>query len=587
MSILRRLWGVGRPHAPFLVLAIICMFILTGLGMVRPYLAKLLVDEAIRGGRYELVPRLALATLAVALLRGIFSFAQYYLNEKFGQSTIFDLRNALYKKLQSLSWGFYDQAQTGQLMSRVTSDVEGIRVFLSRGIVSYCDFVFMVVDALFILFYTNWKLTLVTLAFIPFLGHAVMTFDRKVRPAYSATHEEVAKLTASLQENITGIRVVKAFAQEPEEIENFACRNDSVRQRRLYSSKIWAESFPYMGLLGNVSGVLVLWYGGYLVSKGELTVGDLIAFNSYVWTLIWPVRDLGWLTNLLEQALAAGERVYEILDRQPRIRTMPGNVVLESIEGSVEFSEVDFAYPGRPKVLSNINIRAPKGTVVGILGATGSGKSSLINLIGRFYDPVHGEVLIDGHDVRTLDLESVRRAVGYVPQETFLFSASIKENIAYARPDASLEEVQEAAKLACAHDFITELPQGYDTVVGERGVGLSGGQKQRVAIARAFLKDPKILILDDATASVDMETERIIQESLQELMAGRTTFIIAHRISSVMRAHEIIVLDEGEIKERGTHEYLLEHGTIYKEIYHNQFKDKDNLGAQEKTQEVS
>ncbi len=560
-----------------LILAIVFMFVLTGLGMVRPYLAKLLIDDAIIGGQYELVPRLALATLGIAVLRGLFSFAQYYLKESFGQATVYDIRNALYSKLQSLPWSFYDEAQTGQLMSRVTGDVEGIRVFLSRGIVSYCDFIFIVTDALFILFYTNWKLTIVALAFLPFLGHAVLSFDRKVRPAYSATREEMAKLTSFLQENVTGVRVVKAFAQEPGEIQSFAGRNDSVRQRRLYSSRIWAESFPYMGLLSNISSVLVLWYGGYLVAKGELTVGGLVAFNSYVWTLIWPVRDLGWLTNLLEQALAAGERVYELLDWGSRIHNPPDAVVLEDFRGHVEFCEVDFAYPGRPSVLSGINLSAPPNTIVGILGATGSGKSSLVNLIGRFYDTTRGQVLVDGYDVRSLDLESLRAGVGYVPQETFLFSASIRENIAYARPDASLEDIEKAARAASAHNFIVELPEGYDTVVGERGVGLSGGQKQRVAIARAFLKNPKVLILDDATASVDMETERNIQEALSELMQGRTTFIIAHRISSVMHADEIIVLDKGKIVERGTHDRLLQDGSIYPEIYKNQFKDKDGL----------
>ncbi len=560
-----------------LILAIVFMFVLTGLGMVRPYLAKLLIDDAIIGGRYELVPRLALATLGIAVLRGLFSFVQYYLKEGFGQATVYDIRNALYSKLQSLPWSFYDEAQTGQLMSRVTGDVEGIRVFLSRGIVSYCDFIFIVIDALFILFYTNWKLTIVALAFLPFLGHAVLKFDKKVRPAYSATREEMAKLTSFLQENITGVRVVKAFAQEPGEIQSFAQRNDGVRQRRLYSSRIWAESFPYMDLLSNISGVLVLWYGGYLVSKGELTVGSLVAFNSYVWTLIWPVRDLGWLTNLLEQALAAGERVYELLDWGSRISNPPDAVVLEDIKGHVEFQDVGFAYPGRPSVLAGINVSAPPNTIVGILGATGSGKSSLVNLIGRFYDTTQGQVLVDGYNVKSLDLESLRAGVGYVPQETFLFSASIRENIAYARPDASLEEIEKAARAASAHDFIVDLPEGYDTIVGERGVGLSGGQKQRVAIARAFLKNPRVLVLDDATASVDMETERHIQEALSELMQGRTTFIIAHRISSIMHADEIIVLDKGKIVERGTHDQLLKHGNIYPEIYKNQFKDKDGL----------
>jgi len=577
MDILKKLYTIARPHILNLVLAIASMFTLTGLGMVRPYLTKILIDDAIKGGKLELVPQLALGVVGISFLRGIFHFLQYYLSERFGQRTIFDLRNALYRRLQSLSWSFYDDAQTGQLMSRLTGDIEGIRVFLSHGIVRYCDFVFMVGDALIILFTINWKLTLVTLSFLPFLAHAVIRFDREIRPAYAAIQQEMAVLTAILQENVTGVRVVKAFAQEPLEIRKFASQNNEVRQKRLFSSWIWSTSFPYMGLLSNISSVLVLWYGGVLVARNEITLGSLVAFTSYIWVLIWPVRELGWMTNLMEQALASGARVFEVLSHEPRIKDSPEARDPGIIRGHVEFRNVSFSYPGRPGVLQDINIDAPPGKVIGILGSTGAGKTSLVNLIGRFYDVSRGKVMVDGIDVRNMKLEVLRANIGYVLQESFLFSASLRDNIAYGRPDATLEEIQEAAKAASAHGFIMDMPQGYDTIVGERGIGLSGGQKQRIAIARAFLKNPPILILDDATASVDMETEREIQEALARLLVGRTTFIIAHRISSVMNADEIIVLEGGRIVERGTHLELLEKGRVYPRIYSIQFKDKEDL----------
>lgn len=577
MNILKKLYLTARPHLTRLLLAVLSMFVLTSLGMVRPYLFKILIDRAIEGQEHGLIPKIALAVVGISLVRGVFHFLQYFFAESFGQRTVYDLRNALYAKLQSLSWSFYDDAQTGQLMSRLTGDVEGVRVFLSSGIVRYCDFVFVVGDALVILLMTDWRLTLVTLAFLPLLAHAVFRFDRAIRPAWTAIQQEMASLTAVLQENVTGVRVVKAFAQEPEEIRKFARQNDAVRNKRLNSSRIWSSTFPYMGLLSNISAVLVLWYGGYRVIKGELTLGSLVAFNSYIWTLIWPIRELGWMTNLLEQALAAGARVYEILDRGPRIDDPPDAVELATVKGHVRFENVTFSYRDRLEVLRDITLDAPPGRVVGILGETGSGKTSLVNLIGRFYDPQAGRILLDGHDIRSLRLSSLRAGAGYVLQETFLFSATLRENIAYGRPDASLDEIEAAARAASAHDFISRLPEGYDTVVGERGVGLSGGQKQRVAIARAFLKDPPVLVLDDATASVDMETEREIQAALRRLMVGRTTFIIAHRITSVMHADEIIVLEKGRIVERGTHTELLKTGRIYPEIYGIQFRDRDDV----------
>jgi ATP-binding cassette subfamily B multidrug efflux pump len=571
----RRLAGYAAPHWRTFLLATLTLICLTGLGMVGPYLSRLLVDEVLVGGRRELLLQLCLAVLLVAVGRGVCRYAKGYWIEEVGQHVIHDLRVGLYAHLQRLPFQYYDQARTGELMSRLTGDVEAVRHLISNGILNLFDSMLTFVMVAIILFRTNWQLTLICLSVSPFLVWCVMRFDRTIRPAHTRIRQQFASLSSVLQENITGVRVVKAFAREEYEIEKFDGENRELWSRHVYSADVAAKYFPIMDLLGSLSSMVVVWYGGLQVIRGGLSLGQLVAFSSYIWSLIWPLRSLGYLVNLLEQALTAAERLFEIMDVRPAIASPP-EAHCAPLTGHVQFVDVSLHY-GNEYVLHEINLDIPPGTTVALVGGTGSGKSSLINLIPRFYDVSSGQVLVDGVDVRDWDLEVLRRGIGIAPQETFLFSDSLRGNIAFGREDAPLEQVIAAAEVAQAAEFIAELPDGYETMVGERGVGLSGGQKQRVAIARALLVDPRILILDDSTSSVDMETEFAIQQGLQRVMEGRTTFIIAHRLSTVKQADLILVLEQGRIVGRGTHEELLENNPIYREIHDVQFKDQEKL----------
>jgi len=561
------------------------MGLLTAVGLARPWLLEQLIDRVIQGSRFNELPYWALAVIAVALVRAVFNFGRQYLGQVFGQNATFDLRNAMYDKLQYLHFKFYDNAKTGDLMSRVTADTEAFRQFLSFGFVHLVDVLFMTLFSLGVMLFMSVKLTLVTLATMPFLLVVVLRFERVVHPAFTRIREALASLTTATQENLNGMRTVKSFAREGFEVSKFSSRNQEYVEANLSASKLWASFFPLIELLSNLAITLLLWYGGSMVLKEELSLGKLVAFFSLIWYWIWPMREVGYQINNMIQAIASGERLLELLEHPVDIR-MPANPVpMPEMRAHVRFEDVTFQYesprPGTDEVsdfpaLSEINLDAPPGSVIGLIGTTGSGKSSLVSLIPRFYDVTRGRVTIDGVDVREIDLVDLRRQVGVILQETFLWSATIKENIAYGRRSASMEEIMEAAKLAQAHDFIMETPLGYETVVGERGMGLSGGQKQRIAIARAILNNPRILILDDATAAVDMETEHEIQIALRNLMQGRTTFVIAHRLSSVKHADEILVLEGGQVIERGTHEQLLAKQGAYRAIYEIQFRDRES-----------
>lgn len=567
------------PYRWTLISAVLSMGLLTAIGLIRPYLTRWLIDDVIYGGRMDLLWPIGLAVVAVALVRGVFNYGRQYLGEWAGQKTVYVLRAALYEKLQQLSFTFYDNAKTGDLMSRLTLDLDAFRMLFAQGFVFIMDFFFMVGFGMIAMWLMSPRLTLVTFALMPFLAVAVLRFDRRIRPAYAAIRESLSRLTTVVQENITGIRTVKSFAREGHEVERFHERNEEFARKNVVATDLIATYIPIMEAIGNLSATLLLWYGGRLVIRHEITLGELVAFFSLIGYLIWPLRELGFLVNLVEQAQAAGVRLLEILEAPPHVASPPKPVIVKQPRGSVRFEEVSFRYSDGPIVLEDIELDAPAGKTVALLGATGSGKTTLVSLIPRFYDVTRGRVRVDGVDVRQWDLHALRSQVGFVLSDTFLFSASIRENIAYGRPGASQAEIERAARLAQAHEFIRELPQGYDTVVGERGLGLSGGQKQRIAIARAILADPRILVLDDATSSVDMETEYLIQEALEELMEGRTTFIIAHRLSSLRRADEILVLDRGRIAERGRHEELLLRGGIYRQVYDVQFRDYEEEKA--------
>ncbi|NLN41513.1 MAG: ABC transporter ATP-binding protein, partial [Clostridiales bacterium] len=512
------------------------------------------------------------ATIVIAAIKGLALYFRGYFFEKVSQSCMYDLRNEMFTHLQGQSFTYFDNNRIGELMSRMTGDLEGIRAFIAGGITIFIENFIYFVGTTIILFSMNIKLALVSLAVLPLVAWLAMRFDTRIRPAFSAIREQQAALNTTTQENIAGVRVVKAFAREDFEIHKFEKENRLNLEKNVNSARIWAKYFPLMDFISGLCAVSVLWFGGRMVAFGEISLGTLVAFNNYLWMLINPMRMLGWVINVMEQAVSSGERVFNVLDTGSIIVDKEDPYDPEEVQGHVKFEDVSLHY-GDQQALNHINIDAPAGKTVAIMGATGAGKTSIINALNRFYDVSRGRVLVDGVDVRDWKLDTLRENIGIVMQDVFLFSATIEENILYGNPNATREDVIKAAKIAAAHDLIMEMPQGYDTIVGERGMGLSGGQKQRIAIARAIIKNPKILIMDDCTSAVDMETEYAIQQALKSVMEGRTTFIIAHRISSVKDADEIIVLDNGEIVERGTHDQLVKLGGKYFEIYSQQYKD--------------
>ncbi|NLA58785.1 MAG: ABC transporter ATP-binding protein [Firmicutes bacterium] len=545
------------------------------LALMVPMYTRQVVDRLAAPGlnaetAYGFLNIVAFALLVFGLIRAISIFIQVFVTEKASQEVAYALRNDLYDKLQRQSFSFYDKAATGELMSRLTSDVEMCREAVGFGMSSLLGNGAWLIGVAGYLFYLDWRYTLICLSTLPLLYILAVRYTLKVEPMYTDVQEQRAKLTAVAQENFSGVRVVRAFSREEEEIQRFHVENENLCARVLKAARTSSFYHPAMDFLANLGTVLVLWYGGREVIQGTMTLGSVVAFHGSLWMLFWPVRALGYVLGVMQRAAASVKRVFELLDAESVIKEKPGAVELTRAAGEVRFENVSFAYADGVPVLKNITFEAKPGEIVAIVGSTGSGKSTLVNLIPRFYDVTGGRVTIDGYDVRDLTLASLRRQIGIVMQETFLFSTTIRENIAYGRPGASMEEVEAAARAAAAHKFITELPQGYDTVVGERGVGLSGGQRQRVAIARALLADPRILILDDSTSSVDLKTEREIQEALRRLMQGRTTFVIAQRLSTVQQADKILVLDNGRIVQEGTHAQLVQQGGVYQQILESQ-----------------
>lgn len=579
MDVIVRLFKYTLRYWQRLLAALVLMFIGTALVMLQPKIIQWTVDSVYEGGQWHLLAWMSLAVVAASVLQGVVNYLQRIAMEWVGQKTIYDLRNRIYDHLQGLSFSFYDKAQTGQLMSRATADVEQLRRFISFGVMRLVGNLVTFIFVLITLLNMDWKLTLLSLGTMPFLGMAVAAFNKRVRPRYRLIQQELAELTTTLQENISGVRVVRAFAQEEREIEKFRARNWKYLEENIITVRLWAFYFPLMSFITGLGSTLILWYGGRQVILGHLSLGQMLAFTALLGRLIGPVRMLGWLVNMYSQATAAAQRVFEVLDTQPEVKDNPGSYALPAIKGHVHFADVSFAYDGKNNVLHNIEIDAQPGQRIAILGGTGSGKSSLIHLVPRFYDVTSGVITVDGIDIRDVTLSSLRRQIGTVLQETFLFSATIRENIAYGRVDATDEEVVAAAKAARIHDFIDALPEGYDSLVGERGVGLSGGQRQRLAIARALLLDPAILILDDSLSSVDTETEYLIQQALEVVMENRTSFVIAQRLSTVKNADQIIILENGRIVEQGDHETLLIAGGMYQEIYEMQFRKQEAMNG--------
>ena len=570
MRHLLRALGYMKPYAWLAAGAYGSLLLATAANLVTPRLVQMVIDRGIGAGDLSFVLLAAVGIVLVAAAQGLFNFLRGYLAARVGEGVAFDLRNALYEKLQRLSFGYYDRAQTGQLMTRATNDVELVRMFIGFGFLQFLNAIVMLVATLAILFRMDWQLAALSMLIMPLLAFAILRFTGTVRPIFMRVQQELARLNTILQENLAGIRVVKAFAREPYEFRRFEEQNLALLGENLQAIRAVAVNLPLLFFAGSLGTVIVLGFGGVQVMGGRLSLGELVAFNTYLGLLMMPIGMLGMILGMIARAGASAERVFEILDAQSEVTESPHARPLPPIRGEVTFDHVSFRYFGGEYVLRDVSFTAKPGQMVALVGATGSGKTTIVNLIPRFYDPTEGRVLVDGIDVREVTLESLRSQIGMVLQETTLFTGTIRENIAFGRPDATDEEIIAAAQAAEAHDFIISFPQVYDTPVGERGVTLSGGQKQRIAIARALLLDPRILILDDATSSVDVETEYQIQQALLRLMKGRTSFVIAQRMSTLRHADLILVLDHGRIVAQGTHEELLHESPIYADFYYLQ-----------------
>jgi ATP-binding cassette subfamily B protein len=540
--------------------------------MVNPQLIRWAIDQGIRTDNTSKLTLAVAALLVLVVIKGVFTYFQGLWTEIASQSVAYDLRNEIQRKITLLSFSFHDQAEAGDLLSRAIQDVERIRFLTGRATFRVTEGVFLMLITAVVMIWMNPRLGVMAILAMPFLAFQSIRFGRVFRPLSAKIQKQLGVLTTRVEQNLRGARVVKTFAQEKAEIERFEQENQNWFSLSAVAARLQSFNMPLLHLIANASSVVILWYGGSLVINHQLTLGELVAFTTYVAQLVSPVRYLGMILPAISMASASAERVFEILDIVPAVRENPDAIDLRVTRGHVRFDDVTFSYGRHSGILKGISFEALPDQVIALLGPTGSGKSTIVNLIPRFYDPTNGVIAIDGQDIRGVTINSLRGEIGMVLQETTLFAASIRENITFGKPGASQEEIEAAARAAQAHDFIIQAPKGYDTEVGERGVTLSGGQRQRLAIARAILTDPRILILDDATSSVDAETEYLIQLALERVMHGRTTFVIAHRLSTLQRADLILVLDKGRIIARGKHEELLRASPLYLKIYEQQIK---------------
>jgi ABC-type multidrug transport system fused ATPase/permease subunit len=580
-----RLLGFLRPYRGGVIASFALAAAAMAMGVLVPYLVGRTIDE-IRHGGASLWP-LAGAVAAAGLLRLAFSVVRRLVAGRVSLGVEYDLRNRMYTHLQSLELGFFDGQQTGQLMSRSTVDLQGVRFFLGYGLIFMAQSALTIVIAAAVMLALNVPLALVALAPMPFVIYVAFRYGLKNRPASQEVQQRIAELTAEAEENVSGVRVVKAFAQEPRQLRRFEGVVRRVFDQSMVSTRLQAFYSPFIGFLPQIGLALILLVGGRQAIKGDITVGEFVAFYGYVLMLTGPMRIFGIALGMAQRAVASGARVFEILDREPQLTAPPGAPGLPEGGGRVELRGVSLAYDGGEQVLRDIDLDVEAGRTVALVGGTGSGKTTLVALIPRLYDVDEGAVLVDGADVRSVDIGSLRREIAMVSDDAFLFSATLRDNIAYARPEASDAEVAEATRRAGLTEVLEDLPNGYDTLVGERGHTLSGGQRQRVAIARALLAAPRILILDDATSSVDATTEGLIKDALREVMAGRTTFVIAHRLSTIALADEIVVLEEGRVLARGSHDELLESSPLYAEIAEKGLPDQVFLNRKPEEREVA
>ncbi len=579
MRVAFRLMKYAFRHKWYLIGAYAAMIASTLSAMVVPRLLGDAIDTALASGLQSRLLLLAAIIVIFSLLRGVFSYGQRYLSESLSQRSAYDLREDFFKKLQGMSFGFFDKEQTGNLMSKATQDVEAVRMFISMGMVRGLS-IFVMLGAVSVLMaVTNWRLAIVSMAFVPLILWRALAMSKVLRPTWMRVQEETGALTTVLQENLSGMKVVKAFGARRFEESKFNARAETVANLTYSATRLFASQGSLMTFIFTAATGAILWFGGREIAADRLTAGGLASFIFLMALLGMPIRMSGWMVNTFSRASSAGQRLYDVLDAESPVMEKPDAAPLPRVQGRVAFENVSVSYDEAGSAVRGIDFEVQPGQVVALLGGPGSGKSTLAHVIPRFYDVSQGRIAIDGHDVRDVTLSSLRQNVGIVMQDVFVFAASMKDNIAYGLDDVDMDEVVKAAKVAQLHDFIEGLPDGYDSWVGERGITLSGGQRQRLAIARTILLDPPVLILDDSTSSVDMATEFRLQQALDEVIRGRTTFVIAHRLSTVRRADLILALDDGEIVERGTHEELLERNGFYRSIYDLQLRPQEDEPA--------
>lgn len=576
MGYIRWFLSFLKKYRVRMIVGLILVFITALLVLINPQISGMIVDEVIEGQHYEKLGILLLIMIGVTLVRSLLRFTFLMCFESSSQGLVYDMREEAYRKLMKEDFNFFNKNRTGDLMSRQTGDMDAVRHMVSHVIYFSFENILVFLMALVMIFSVNVKMALCMLIVLPFTLAVTLSQRRHIKPAFDRVRDCFSSLNAFAQETIAGNRVVKAFAKEDYELEKFDRENDGYRDAQLNAASIWMKYIPMFEILSQCLTIILMIMGGFMVIDGEMTIGNMVTVNGYLWMLNSPLRQAGWIINDLQRFLTAIEKIYKVYTTEPDIKQPEHVVEKRKLKGSVTFDHVNY-YTNDDTVLKDISFHVEPGQTVGIIGATGSGKSSLINLICRFYDVNQGRVLVDDIDVRNLTLQTLRGNIGIAMQDVFLFSDTIEGNIAYGNPDCTFEQVQAAAKIANADEFIREMPEGYDTIIGERGVGLSGGQKQRISLARAILKDPSIIILDDTTSAIDMETESMIQNELKKISDERTVFIIAHRISSIIHADQILVLDNGRLVERGTHEQLLAKKGYYSTVFHHQYGEFDRF----------
>ena len=570
MTPMKWFYSFLKKYWPRMIGGLILVTILAAAALAGPYVSKLIVDEVIYGKNTSILPKLIALLISTVVIKGVCRVASQVLFETSSQKVLYSMRDKVYRKLLMEDFAFYNKNRTGDLMSRQTGDMDAIRHFVAYVIYTIYENVLYFVLALVMIFATNLKMALCMVVVLPLTAFTTYCQAKSVKPAFRNCRNAFSSLNTFVQENISGNRVVKAFAKEDYEMEKFAKENDRYRDAELGAADIWRKYVPIFELLSNLLTLILMIVGGIMVVKDEMTMGDLVAVNGYLWMLTMPLRMAGWWINDVQRFTTSVEKIYATYSAEPEVKRPTKPVTHKKFEGNIKFENVSYKADDAD-ILQDIDFEVKKGETVGIIGTTGAGKSTIMNLLCRFFDVTEGRVLIDGIDVRDMDMYELRENIGIAMQDVFLFSDTIEGNIAYGRPDCSFERVKEVAKMADANLFIKNLPEGYDTMVGERGVGLSGGQKQRISLARALLKDPSILVLDDTTSAVDMETESYIQRQLENINHSCTTFIIAYRISSIRDADQILVLDNGKIIERGTHEELVKKGGYYSTVYYHQY----------------